>query len=160
MRGPALFALMIALLLAGTAAMAQDGDQPDPLALCEAYQVGFLQVVAVCCYQAYSSVGIVATDYANGYIDEDTARFALSENALLLGACSAGVLEVIRLTPDEDQAALSELGRLEELLGALNQLVSELDLLLDNPDAEREQAVEDARSTVEQLLEDYAAGGG
>lgn len=160
MRGPALIALMTALVLAVAPAAAQDESRPDPLALCEAYQSGFLQVVAVCCYQVYSAVGIVATDYANGYIDEDTARFALSENALLLGACTAGVLEVIRLTPEQDHAALGELGRLEELLGALNRLVSELDLLLDDPDAEREQAVEDARSAAERLLDNYAAGGG
>ncbi len=150
---------MIALLVATAPAAAQNEEQADPLALFEAYQVGFLEVVAVSCYQVYSSVGIIATDYANGYIDEDTARFALGENALLLGACSAGVLEVGRLTPEGDSKALAELERLGELLGALNRLVSELDVLLASPGPQQEQAVEDARSAAEQLLDSYAAGG-
>lgn len=162
MRCTSLPSILIALLLAisPAAAVAQEAGDSGPLALFEAYQVGFLQVVAVSCYQVYSATGIVATDYANGYIDEQTASFALSESALLLGACSASVLEVSRLTPAEDAAALAELDRLGELLAALNELVSSLDQLLDNPEDEQAAAVEDARATVEQLLDAYADSSG
>jgi hypothetical protein len=159
MRITLLLTLLIASVLAASPVQAQEAEPADPLALFEAYQVGFLQVVAVSCYQVYSSVGIVATDYSNGYINEETAGFALSESALLLGACSASVLEISQLTPEGDEAALAELDRLAGLLVALNELVSELDQLLDSPDDEQAAAVEDARARVEQLLDAYAASG-
>jgi len=161
MRGLLLALFAAVFLLICVPVFAQDEPaKSDPLALFEAYQVGFLQVVAVSCYQVYSSTGIVATDYANGYVDEDTARFALDQNALLLSACSANVIEVGKLTPAEDTAASAELDRLGELLDALSGLITALDELLDNPDDAQEQAVEDARSRVEQLLDSYTAPGG
>jgi len=161
MRSTLLILLASVLFLATTPAPApaQEEEQrmENILALFEAYQVGFLQVVAISCYQVYSSTGIIATDYANGYIDEDTAGFALSQNALLLSACSSNVLEVSRLTAAEDTTTHAELDRIEDLLAALNQLVTALDELLDNPEDAQAQAVEDARAEVERLLDSYAA---
>lgn len=159
MRGATLILFAALILLVFCPAQAQDDQEPqsDPLALFEAYQVGFLQVVAVSCYQIYSATGIVATDYANGYIDEDTARFALDQNALLLSTCSANLIEVGKLTPADDETASAELDRLGGLLDALNQLISALDDLLDNPDDAQAAVVEQARSNVEQLLDQYTA---
>ena len=144
---------LAAWLLFPTAAPAQN----DIVALAGAYQQGYLQVVEVCCFQLYASTGVVATDFANGLIDGETALFALDQNRLLLSACISTLDHIISLTPKEDEAAHEVLGSLNALLLKENQLLTALTDVVAEPSEERSQQAEAARLAVEQALDAYTS---
>lgn len=127
------------------------------LDLAEAYQTGYLQVVAVCCYQLYSTCGIVAADYTSGYIDAETALFALDESGLLHSVCTSTLSSIRAVTPAGDTVALDELDRLETMLDAEGALLSALRDVIDEPTEQRIAAVETARLKVVEALDAYTA---
>jgi hypothetical protein len=153
--------LMAVSLLAGTAFAV---DTPAPaeagpeqfLALAEAYQSGFLQLAALATLEIYSSAGIVATDFAAGYIDASTALTALDQISLLHSAGYYSLESVLALTPPADAVATAELTRLMELYVAEDALLSALYDVAGAPDEQRAAAAEAARARVETLLNAYA----
>jgi hypothetical protein len=168
--------LVSCLVLLTPAAWAQQEDQPQPggggdaagstaddktplppdmIALAEAYQTGYLQVVAISCFQLYSSTGIIATDFAQGNIQAGTALDALDQNSLLHSACYTTLTAIQQLTPAADTIALAEIGRLLGLLEAEDELLSGLADVIADPTEEHAEAVEAARAKVEQTLDSY-----
>lgn len=125
------------------------------LALFDAYQGGYLQVVAVSCFQLYYSTGIIATDFSQGHIDAGTATFALEKNALLHSACLTTVKDIFDKTPADDTLARLELKRLWDILLAEDALLRALGDALGKPGAETQAAVDNARQAVSDLLEAY-----
>jgi hypothetical protein len=140
---------------AGTAADEQTPQPPDMIALAEAYQTGYLQVVAISCFQLYSSSGIIATDFAKGNIDAATALNALDQNSLLHSVCYTTLTAIQELTPPADSLAQAEIARLLGLLTAEDELLSGLADVITDPTNENAAAVETARAAVEQSLDSY-----
>jgi hypothetical protein len=133
----------------------------DPFTLARAYQNGYLELAGAACYQLYTSLGIIATDYAQGHINSATAVSALDKNALLLGACSTSLEEISGLTPADDTQAQEILGRLTGLvtaLGGLHDALEEAAIVSgrDKKAQEAAAAVNTARAQVETALEAYA----
>ena len=144
---------------AGAAGEEQTAQPPDMIALAEAYQTGYLQVVAVSCFQLYSSSGIIAADFAKGNIDAVTALDALDQNSLLHSVCYTTLTAIQQLTPPADSIALAEIARLLELLTAEDELLSALADVVTDPTEEKAAAVETARAKVEQTLDSYMQNG-
>lgn len=159
----ALWAASAVVVLCMVPARAQESLTPPEqqwqqlLTLAEAYQTNYLEVVAICCYQLYATTGIVATDYANGYIDAEAALSALDGNSLLQSSCQSTLTEIIELTPDEDAVLHSEARRLLAIIEAEGELLSALREVCLNPDDSNVALTEAARQTVEQLLNDYTS---
>ena len=150
------FFVAIALLASSPGhVLAQDEVKGDPFALFEAYQVGYLQVVAISCFQLYSSAGIIATDLSDGHIDGVTALYALEQNRLLLSACMTTLDSIASLTPVTDEAATAELLRLSGLLSAIGELYSALDDVCLEPTETNAANVEAERVEVEALFDEY-----
>lgn len=151
------------LLLQVSPAVSQDEESLVPpenklavfLELAEAYQVGYMQVVACCCYQLYVSTGIIATDFANGYIDGETALAALDENSLLHSVCHVTLLDIQNLTPADDVIAHRELGKLLTVLASEQQLLAAIRAVMETPTDENASAVDSARQRVEQAIDGY-----
>ena len=165
-RGAAAIGLGLLLLAGPWTAMPVAAQQPlvpaeqqlqELLDLAEAYQTGYLQVVAVCCYQLYSTCGIVAADYTGGYIDTETALFALDESGLLHSVCTSTLGTIRAVTPAGDTVALDEIGRLEAMLNAEGALLGALRDVIAEPTEERAAAVETARLEVVKALDAYTA---
>jgi hypothetical protein len=156
-------AVLCFLLIQVSQAAAQDDESLLPpedklavfLELAEAYQVGYMQVVACCCYQLYVSTGIIATDFANGYIDGETALAAIDENSLLHSVCHATLIDIQSLTPADDVIAQRELGRLLTVLTSEQQLLEAIRAVMETPTDENAAAVESARKRVEQVIDEY-----
>lgn len=128
------------------------------LQLFEAYQGGYLQVVAVACFQLYYSTGIIATDVANSSIDGETALYALQKNSLLNSTCVTTLAQIFELTPEADTSARGELKRLWDILILEDTLSRALADSLGSDDPALVAAVDKARADVEQALEAYTAG--
>jgi hypothetical protein len=141
--------------VAGSAADEQTPPVPDMVALAEAYQKGYLQVVAIACFQLYSSSGIIATDFSKGNIDAVTALDALDEDSLLHSACYTTLMAIQELTPPTDSIALAEIAKLLGLLTAEDELITALDDVITDPTADKAAVVEAARTKVEQTLDSY-----
>jgi hypothetical protein len=161
----AALAMVILLVICAPLARAQESLTPpeqqwdELLALAEAYQSNYLELVAICCYQLYASTGIIATDYANGYIDAEAALSALDGNSLLHSSCMSTLTEIIELTPEDDEALHAEAGRLLAIIEAEGALLSALREVCVNPDDTNVALTESARQEVEQLLNEYTAPG-
>jgi hypothetical protein len=130
----------------------------DVLALIEAYQSGYLQVVEAAAFQVYYSTGIIATDISNGFISDETALFALQRNSLLQSACVTTLAAVYERTPAEDATSRASIKRLWDLFILEDALLRTLSDSLGAPDEAAQQAVDTARAQVEQALKEYSAG--
>lgn len=128
----------------------------EALALFEAYQGGYEQVVAIAAYQLYYSTGLIDTEFKNGHIDAATATFALQQNSLLHSACLTTITDVCAKTPAGDGAALAELGRIKDVLLKEDDLLRALSDLFGNPSEEAAAAAEQARQAVAAALDEYA----
>jgi hypothetical protein len=165
-------ALLSALcLLALSPARAQeDGETtqipPQPaqisagqfLLLAETYQSSYFQVVAIACFQLYSSTGIIATDFDNGFIDAQTALNALDQSTLLHSVCSTTLLDIGELTPEGDRSAHEQIEGLLAVLSAEGLLISSLGDHIAAPGEENARLVSEAQLLLEQELERYMAG--
>lgn len=127
------------------------------LTLAQAYQSNYLELVAICCYQLYASTGIIATDYSNGFINGETALFALDANRLLQSSCLTTLTEIVELTPLDDEVLHAEAGRLLAIIGAEGELLNALREVCLDPSEENTTVAEDARRQVERLLDEYTA---
>ena len=128
------------------------------LTLFEAYQGGYMQVIAVACFQLYYSTGIIATDLSNGYIDADTAAFALQKNSLLHSVCLTTLKDIFDKTPADDTVARQELKRLWDILITEDALLRALGDALGKPSTEAQAAVDQARQAAADALAAYTQG--
>jgi hypothetical protein len=128
------------------------------LELFDAYQGGYLQVVAVACFQLYYSTGIIATDFSAGNIDAETAAFALQKNSLLHSVCVTTIQDIFDKTPADDSVARQELKRLWDILITEDALLRALTDATGQPGAEAQAAVDTARQAVSAALEAYTKG--
>lgn len=147
--------LIILISLVGGSAAARQESAQDPLALFSAYQSGYLQVVAHSCFQLYSSTGIIATDFADGYINGETALYALEHNLLLHSVCVTTLIEIKTLTPEEDTVAHAEFDRLGTILDAQGDLLSAIEDVILTPTDENAAIVQAKREALERLLQSY-----
>src|SRR5687768_3861832 len=91
-------AILLTLLLARPAAAAE--LTPDQfLRLAEAYQGGYLQLLAASALQVYSTAGLVATDFSEGRRDGVASADTLADTQLLHSVSYATLLEVQKNTP-------------------------------------------------------------
>ena len=159
---------LLATLAVGLPALAQDDPAdaspaapPDAMAefldLASAYQSGYFQVVAVSCFQLYSSAGIIATDFENGYIDSAVALEAVTQASLLHSVCTTTLITIGELTPPEDTVAHAEIEGLLAVLSAEGLLISTLTDLFGELTAENAAAVAAAKQIVDQEMERYIA---
>jgi hypothetical protein len=152
--------LLICLLAIAALLRPQPGRaemEPEQfLRLAESYQSGYLRVVAVSCYQIYSSTGVIATAFSEGHIDGPQAMEALGDNGLLHSVCYSTLLDVQQNTPEEDKASRREIAKLAELLVLEDNLLRSLSDVFSYPGAEAEKKVEAARRKVEQKLDALA----
>jgi len=125
------------------------------LTLAQAYQSNYFELVAICTYQLYASTGIVATDFANGYIDSETALTALDANSLLQSSCFTTLTQIIELTPADDEELHAEAARLLAIITAEGQLLGALRDVCVDPSEANAVLAEEARSRVEELLNEY-----
>jgi hypothetical protein len=126
--------------------------------LVQAYQSGYLEVVAISCFQLYSATGIVAVDFIGGKIDGQTAIGALEQSRLLHSACTSTLDEIIALTPEGDKVITNELGLLQRMLAAEGTLFNVLSDYYSQPTDANFDLVQKALADVEQLLEAYTSG--
>lgn len=126
------------------------------LDLVSAYQSGYLQVVAVSCYQLYAGAGLVEGAFRAGHIDGPTALDILGQNSLLHSVCYTTLVDIQALTPMEDRVAQTEINRLGLLLETENQLLIALSDFFAQPTEANGQKVDAARAGVEQTLDQYA----
>lgn len=133
------------------------GDVGSALDLFAAYQGGYMQVVAVACFQLYYSTGIIATDFAKNHIDADTATFALQKNSLLHSVCITTIKDIFDKTPADDTVARTELKRLWDILISEDALLNALADALASQAGDGQAKVEAARHDVEKLLDQYTA---
>lgn len=157
------------LLCAGFPALAADAPAPKPpspppagdagsaLDLFAAYQGGYLQVVAVACFQLYYSTGVIATDFTKSHIDADTATFALQKNSLLHSVCITTIKDIFDKTPADDTVARTELKRLWDILVSEDALLRALADALASQAGDSQAKVDAARKGVEKLLDQYTA---
>lgn len=154
---------LVAALSAPSAARAQESLKPPEqqlsvlLELASTYQSSYLQVVAVSCFQLYSSTGIIATDFSHGYLAATTALDALEKNTLLLSVCLTTLTDLREITPADDTPALAEIDRLLGILNAENELVNALTEVCLNPSDTNSALVETTRGRVEAALDSYTA---
>lgn len=156
-------AAFVLSLPAPAPASAQESLEPpeqqleDLLDLATAYQSSYFQMVAVSCFQLYSSTGIIATDFANGFIDTSTALSALDQNGLLLSVGLTTLTDLQALTPDDDKVARAEIAGLLAILTAEEQLLSALGEVCTAPTEANSAQVEAQRNRVEAALDAYTA---
>ena len=157
--------MFAALTLLPAASFAQNSAQApaapaagpgDILALAEAYQSGYLQVVAIACFQLYSMTGIIATDFQAGNVDAPKALNALDQNALLHSACYTSLRNVQQLTPADDPVARQEMGQLASILEAEDALLKAVEEAISQPSKTGNAAMETARGQVEAALRSYS----
>ena len=136
--------------------------QPGPaaVALFEAYQSGYLQLVAISCFQLYSSTGVVSADFVNGVVDGERAMQMLEHNLLLHSACQTTLADITARTPANDKTALAELGRLKKILDAEGTLFNALSDFFAGPTQETSDAAKQALAAVEAELDDYTKSSG
>ncbi|MBN2082095.1 hypothetical protein JW859_07795 [bacterium] len=160
---------VVCALLAGPAAPAVAQDSSESLMpleeeyaalveLASTYQSGFLEVVALSCFQIYASTGIIATDFSNGFISADTALNALDKNRLLHSSCYTSLQAVIELTPPGNELTTSELNRLMALIEAEDELLVAVATVFAEPTDANAAVVETARARVEKMLDTYTQG--
>jgi len=160
--GPALaLCLAILFLAAPLTADAQETLTPpeqqieELIILAGTYQSCYFNIVAVSCFQLYSSTGIIATDFAQGNIDAVTALGALDHNSLLLTACLTTLGQVREVTPADDHEVRTEIDRLAAILQAQLELVNALTEVCYEPTDRAEATVEACRVKVEAALDAY-----
>jgi hypothetical protein len=152
--------LLLALPVRAQESLAPPEQQlAELLELAEAYQSGYFEVVALCCYQLYASTGVIATDFANGYIGTEVALEALDENSLLHSACVTTLLQIDGLTPEGDTAARGEIRLLLSLLTAEGELLDAVRQTFIAPTEENAARAELARQQVARALTDYTEAG-
>ncbi len=154
--------LLLCMALSTALAWAQEDAPPaDPMpagiALAGAYQSGYMQVVAISCFQLYISAGIIQTDLLNGVISPAVALNNLEYCSLLQSVCATTLEEVRALTPTEDPTGLAELDRLIAMNTAEGELLRTLQDFCANADDETYTAVVNAQQAVEAALDDYTA---
>jgi hypothetical protein len=128
----------------------------EALNLISAYQAGYFQVVAVSCFQLYSSTGIIQTDMLNGVIGPSTALTALQHNSLLQSVCLTTLTDIRGLTPAVDKEGLAELDRLTNIITAEGELLRALQDYCQAPGDTALAAVGTAQQQVEAALTAYA----
>jgi hypothetical protein len=126
--------------------------------LVEAYQGGYLEVVAVSCYQIFSSTGLIANAFADGGLEGPAALDQLSHNSLLHSACYTTLVRIQQLTPIEDSVARAEIQRLAEILELEDTMLRTLADVFSYPDDAAAAKVEKARRAVADALDTYAEG--
>lgn len=158
----AITTLLLSVLLLAVPGWAQEdapaeGAVPQGIALAGAYQSGYLQVVAVSCFQLYISAGIIQSDLLNGVISPAIALDSLEYNSLMQSVCATTLEEIRSLTPAEDPAGLAELDRLISINTAEGELLRALQDFCTNTSDTTYAAVVDAQHNVEAALDDYTA---
>jgi hypothetical protein len=93
-------------------ASAERSGEEAFLDLISAYQSGYLQVVAVSCYQLYAGAGLVEGAFRAGHIDGPTALDILGQNSLLHSVCYSSLQDIQSLTPAGDTVARGEMNKL------------------------------------------------
>lgn len=150
-----------ALLLPAGTVLAQDGEaqpgggQSSIVELAGAYQGGYLQVVSICGFQLYNTLGIIHSDLVNGVIDPPTALSSLEYNSLLQSACHTSLEDIRALTPVQDTMALAELEALQGIMTAEGELIRALIDFASEPSDAHYAAADSARRQVETLLDAY-----
>jgi hypothetical protein len=129
---------------------------PNGLELAATYQSGYLQVVAVSCYQLYSSTGIIQTNLVDGMISPATALTALEHNSLLQSVCLTTLSDIRALTPDADAAGQAELDRLLSIATTEGELLRALQDYCTAPSDATATALDAAQQQVEAALTAYA----
>jgi len=158
-----LSSFILAVLLIAAPAHAQEQLVPpeqqlaELLELAQAYQSNYLELAAICCYQIYASTGIIAPDFANGYIAAETAVSALDSSQLLQSCCFTTLSEIIELTPADDELLHEEAGRLLAIITAEGELLEALREVCLEPSELNVVRTEEARRQVEMLLDEYTA---
>lgn len=149
--------LFVCVLLAVcTVTFAEADEREDALELFTAYQQGYLDVVAVSCFQLYSSSGVVTTDYLNDYIDADTALEALDHNRLLLSVCITTLERIRGKTPVDDIEAHREFNRLGTMLTALRSYLDASSRFMLEPTQDAADAADVAQFALDQAMEEFA----
>lgn len=144
-----------ALLFCLQPVVAQNRDSKRALDLFAAYQGGYFQVVAVSCFQLYSSSGIITSDFEVGVIDGGLAQSALERSRLLLSVCTTSLENIRTTTPIDDQAAQAEIGRLGHLLSKLVIMFDALDDKFIYPSDENSALADKALAELDYAMEQY-----
>ena len=143
------------LLLGITPAAAQKDNADRALELFAAYQGGYFQVVAVSCFQLYSSIGIIDSDFEVGVIDGELAQSVLERSRLLHSVCTTSLETIRTATPKDDKAAFTEIERLGNLLYRLANLFDALDEKFLNPTEESFAVAKKALAELDFAMEQY-----
>jgi len=150
-----ILALAVALFAQPAAARAE--VTPDQfLKLAEAYQGGYLQLLAASALQVYSTAGLVATEFSSGKRSGVDAADALADTSLLHCVAYSTLLEVQKATPKEDAKANAQVGKLAAVLVAEQQLLSALQDVFSNPTDKNARRVQTAKENVGKLLDKLA----
>jgi hypothetical protein len=124
--------------------------------LAQAYQGGYLQLLAASALQVYSTTGILATEFSEGKRTGVDAADALADTTLLHGVAYSSLLEVQKATPKEDAKATAQIGRLAAALVAEQKLLGALQDVFSNPTDKNAQRVQTAKENVGKLLDKLA----
>ncbi len=127
------------------------------LELADAYQNGYLQLLAASTLQIYSTAGLVGTAFRQGEMDGPGAADALSDITLLHGVCYATLLEVQKTTPHDDKVSANELGKLAAVLVEQQHLLLALQDVFSNPTDSNAERVQTAKENVSKLLTQLVA---
>ena len=145
------------LVLAGQPQAGHAEVTPDQFVkLAEAYQSGYLQLLAASALQVYSTAGIVATEFSAGKRSGLDAADALADTTLLHSVAYSTLLEVQKSTPKDDAKAAGHIGKLAAVLVAEQQLLGALQDVFSNPTDKNAQRVQTARESVSKLLDKLA----
>jgi len=128
--------------------------EDDFLKLAEAYQGGYLQLLAASAAQVYSTAGIVGTAFSKGQLDGPTAADQLSDTQVLHSVCYSTLLDIQQATPKDDAASSAQIGQLAAVFVAENQLLLALGDVFSNPSDTNAKRVETARAGVQKALHD------
>jgi hypothetical protein len=152
-----LFILAAALALFAQPMPARAEVTPEQFVkLAEAYQGGYLQLLAASALQVYSTAGIVATEFSSGKRSGVDAADALADTTLLHGVAYSSLLEVQKATPKEDAKATTQIGKLAGVLVAEQQLLGALQDVFSNPTDKNAARVQTAKENVGKLLDKLA----
>ena len=156
-----LLALGLMLFIAQPSAAQEQVDQAQAvqgaLELFAAYQSGYFQVVAVSCFQLYSTSGIIASDFEAGVVDGVLAQQALERSRLLLSVCTTSLAQIKVATPLGDTAAHDELLRLAHLLDKLVGLFDAMDNKFIYPSEENLSRADKALAELDYAMEQYTS---
>lgn len=155
MKTKSILVALAILLCCVPPAAAQRDDAERALDLFVAYQGGYFQVVAVSCFQLYSSTGIIVSDFEIGVIDGGLAQSALERSRLLLSVCTTSLENIRTATPIDDQAAQAEIGRLGHLLSKLVIMFDALDDKFIYPSDENSALADKALAELDYAMEQY-----